>query len=109
MLTWNVYVGKFNSQHIEIYNIFDHISFLGDCRKAAKKYKSDKAAFEESVWSSLMYYFWSKCEWEILLQHWPPHQDFKDEKVDVFDQVRLNWDAFIDYLWRNKEELCRKK
>lgn len=36
MLTWNVYVGKFNSQHIEIYNIFDHISFLGDWQQVER-------------------------------------------------------------------------
>ena len=77
-----------------------------------------------------MYHFWSKSEWEIALTDWPTHIDVKEvarlqkeldehfgrwnrepysidvhlrvaEKIDVFDQVMLNWDIFIDYLWNS--------
>ena len=71
MLCWNVYVSNFNRKEIEVYNIFDHGSFYDDCVKAKKKFKDDKEGFANEVRISLHYYFWSKCEWEIILGHWP--------------------------------------
>lgn len=50
-----------------------------------------------------MYYFWSKCEWEIILSDFPPSDRFKKKKVDVYEQVMLNWDKFINYLWKYYE------
>lgn len=108
MLEWNVYINSFNEKRIEICNIFDHCRFLDGCKKIAKKYKDDKAAFAEELRRELMYYFWSKCEWEIILKDWPPHDDFNDEKVDVYDQVRLNWNIFVDYVWENRKELTKR-
>lgn len=109
MLTWNVIYGNFNRGDIETFNIFNHGGFVEDCKKAAKKHKDDKEAFAKEVRSSLMYYYWSKCEWEVIVSHWPPSEHhserFRDEKIDVFDQVTMNWDIFIDYLWEHKKEL----
>lgn len=105
-LVWNTYIGNFNSGLIEAHNIFDHASFLSDCRKAAKKFREDKEAFAEQVRRDLMYYYWSKCEWEVVIEHWPSGGErFRDEKVDVYEQVMLNWPVFIDWLWEHKKEL----
>ena len=108
MLEWNVYVGNFNAKKIETHNVFRNTRFVEDCRAAAKKFKDDKAAFAEEVRHSLMYYYWSKCEWEVIISHWPPVQRFQSTKVDVYSQVMMNWDRFIDYLWENRKELQKK-
>ena len=108
MLTWNVYIGDFNGKRIETHNIFDHGGVMEDLRKIARKYK-EREAFEAEVRRTLMYYYWSKCEWEIILSHWPPRKDARDEKIDVWDQVHLNWPIFIDYLWENRKELTSRK
>ena len=71
MLCWNVYIGNFNSGQIEKYNIFDNWSFYYACVKAKKKYKDDKDGFAKEVRGWLSYLFWAKCEWEIILDHWP--------------------------------------
>lgn len=111
MLQWNVYIGDFNSGRIEPHNIFDHRRFVEDCKKAAKKYsgkedpEADFKEFSESVRKDLRYYYWSKCEWEIILTGWPPSDRFKSEKIDVYDQIMMNWDVFIRYLWDNRKEL----
>ena len=57
------------------------------------------------VRNSLRYYYWSKCEWEIVLSDWPPSETFKKEKVDVYSQVVLNWDIFSEYIWENRKQL----
>ena len=109
MIQWNVYIEDFNNKRIEIYNVLNHGGFLKDVQKAIKKFKNDKEAFEKEVKSSLMYYYWSKCEWEIILSSWPERKDFKEEKIDVYDQVMLNWDVFINYLWDNQKEILKIK
>ena len=101
-LVWNVFVGDFNGKRIERYNIFRHGSFYADVKKYAKKYKDDREKFEEEIKRSLMYYYWSKCEWEIILSGWPNKEGFHEEKIDVYDQVMMNWEVFINYLWENR-------
>ena len=103
MLSWLVYNEDFNTRCIREFDIFNHHSFRQDCIKNAKKNKDDMEAFVENLRRDLMYYFWSKCEWEIILDGWPHRDDFRDKKIDVYDQVALNWDVFIDYLWENKK------
>lgn len=107
MLSWNVFVSNSNSGKIESFNIFYHNFFVEDCRKNYKKNKNDKNEFEKTLKRDLMYYFWSKCEWEIIVSHWPQTENpkFKNEKIDVYDQVMLNWNQFVNYLWKNKEKL----
>lgn len=106
-LEWNVYINNFNRKEIEVYNIFQHTSFLQDCAKVAKK-TEDREEFARLIHRELYYYYWSKCEWEILLYDWPPRDTFNALKVDVAKQVELNWDRFIDYLWDNKAELVKE-
>lgn len=116
MLEWNVYIGNFNSREIEIWNVFQHGRFVEDFGKFARKLQYNKELtdeqkkeqFAEELRKDLMYYYWSKCEWEILLQHWPPHERFRETKVDVYDQVRLNWDRFLEYTWENRRQLWTK-
>ena len=110
MLEWNVWVGNFNTRKIAPYNIFNHYRFLEDCKKAYDKYgrgrTPDRGMFFEEVQSSLMYYFWSKCEWEVTMNHWPPFKDNEGEiKIDAYDQIKANWAAFCDYLWEHRSEL----
>lgn len=71
MLCWNVYIGDFNKREIIRYNIFDNWSFYDACLKAKKKFKEDKEGFADEVKRWLSYLFRSKCEWEIILDHWP--------------------------------------
>ena len=130
-LEWNVYIGDFNSRKIETHNIFNHGRFLEDVKKALKKYDNRKD-FEEEILKSLMYFYWAKSEWEIVLTSWVPHitkEEFDRlkfenekfynehghypycmlvnpdvyEKVDVYSQVMMNWNVFIDYLWSKKK------
>lgn len=107
MLTWNVYIENFNLRKIEPYNVFRHSGFCNSVRMAAKKCSEDREAFINELRHELMYYFWSKCEWELILTSWPPAERFNDEKVSVYDQVWLNWDRFCDYVWENRKELSK--
>ena len=96
-MEWNVYYYNINKRCIEPYNILDHSSFYNDLTYNYKLFKEDKDTFKEYVRRDLQYYFWSKCEYEIVIDSWPPCNI--DKKVDIYSQVMLNFDIFIDVIW----------
>lgn len=100
-MEWYVYRHYWNSNKIEPYNIFNHGGFMKDVKEYLKSC-SDKVDFADRLRSSLMYYYWSKCEWEVLVSPWVESKHRHGLKVDVYDQVKLNWDKFVDYVWSHK-------
>ena len=99
---WFVFVEDINRKRIKVYNIFEHKDFMEDCNDAWENYKNkhhDFLRYQENIDSILMYYFWCKCEWEIILSNFPPSDSFHEKKIDVYQQVKINWDKFIDYIF----------
>ena len=101
-LVWNVYKEDFNRKEIEVFNIFNHYSFSGSLKKGYKKGMTE-ADFKEMVKRNLMYFFWAKCQYEITLWDWPWHEKFNAKKVDIYSQVMLNEEIFMDYVWQNRK------
>lgn len=105
-LTWNVYVYNFNKRCIETRNILGKESVIirDVLEKAKSEYKEnvpDYDKFKEEVSNIVMYYYWAKCEWEVIISAWPPNENAKEEKVDVYSQVMLNFDIFYNYIYTN--------
>lgn len=101
-LVWNVYIENINKRQIEIYNIFNHGGFKKDLKEINDEVKDNKDEFLDRLKRSLQYYYWSKCEWEIILSDWPPSKKFNDKKISVYDQVYNNWSIFSEYVWNNR-------
>lgn len=95
-LEWYVYYYDMNSSQLKTFNIFNHRGFKNVIEEIFKKYYSMEE-FKKAVKSELMYYFWSKAEWEIVISDWFGKQ--VEKKIDVYDQVMLNWDRFIEWLY----------
>ena len=93
-----------NSRSIETFNIFEHGSFREYVKKAAKKYQN-REDFAKQLRSEVMYYFWSKCEWEVLVTPWISPRESEKKKIDVCWQIMNNWDVFVDYTWANRKKL----
>ena len=152
-LQWNVCINDFfgGGNGISFYNVFDGHGFWDDLLKfkrgylkALKAYTAEihtneeidkwilnyrNTIFNEEVRRSLLYYYWSKCEWEVVITSWPPYvkkeeidrlnKEMMDnpnhyresvnldvgEKIDVYSQVMANWDIFIDYVWNNLDKI----
>ena len=106
-LVWNVYVHNINQDTIEVYNIFQHHGFCKCLYKAKVKYlKKTDFRFEdfmEEVKKELMYYFWSKCEWEVVIKAWVGGK--AERQTDVYCQVMINWELFKEYLRKNYKHL----
>ena len=104
--TWVVYVENFNQKCIEEYNIFDHDLFWDDCQIAwvtaednATTVEEQIEDFNERIMIEVNYYFWGKSQWEIELTTPISRDDFKNNKIDVSDQIKLNEEQFLTYLW----------
>lgn len=104
-LEWWVYFGDFNAGEIKRYNIFAHSGFWQDLVKCARERNDDFDGFSAFVYYRLQYYFWAKCEYEVIVGHFPGGARFKDRKVDIFDQILMNWDRFIEYVWENRGKI----
>ena len=136
-LKWNVFRYDINKNKITTFNIFDHWKFNEDVQKSLKKFK-DEDEFAEHLRRDLMYYFWSKYEYEVVITTFPPYISMyeldrmneerwshKDKygtdyirqdvnldtgiKIDIYEQVMNNWDIFLDYVWNSKIHRPRKK
>lgn len=118
-LVWNVYRNDFNSKEIKVFNVFNHYRFREDVEKLIKS-KPSYDELSEQLRKTAMYYFWSKCEHEVVVTSFPPRigaseiQRIRNDsypygtsvnlktgsKVDVYNQLQLNWDQFVGYVWR---------
>ena len=126
-LTWNAYIEDQNANTIKVFNIFNSFRFISGVIKANNKYKND-FEFLKEVRSFLMYAFGSKSEYEVIITSWPPYiekeeferltkEDIKyrtwvnlsiGEKIDVYNQVMINWEAFKLYLLTNRKLIPKK-
>ena len=102
---WMVLYHNRNAKKIEPHNVLRHGGIREDIVKATKKCKT-KEEFADKLRSSLMYYYWSKCEWEIIVGPWCGGRDTKEIKIDVFDQVMYNWEHFLEYVWNERKRIC---
>lgn len=102
-MIWNVFVYGHQTGAIEVYNIFNHTNFKSAIEKLlATDLTKDREAFSKKVDEILLYYFWSKCNYEIVLTNC--YSNFPHRKVDVYEQISINLTQFINYILSFKEE-----
>ena len=119
-LTWNVYRYNINHNTIYVFNVFTHYSFAKDVLDIMNRNLSYDE-FSKELNSVALYYFCSKSEHEIVITSFPPYIDKKEinritsecdmhpyrtnvnldngMKVDIYQQLKLNWDHFVNYVW----------
>jgi hypothetical protein len=71
------------------------------------KKRKNREEFAEGLRRSLMYYLWSKCEWEVLVSPWCGSRNKQSLKIDAYWQIMNNWDVFLDYVWENRKEITK--
>ena len=112
-LKWLVYMSGFNQNSFEAHNIFDHSRFFESMMKHLKKCKT-KEEFADKIRSELMYNFWSKCEYEVLLEDrdgriiMKPWIGCKDYELDVTDNQDFDWQGFYKEKRNERSGECIK-
>lgn len=102
-LEWNAYYYSHNKNEIVKFNIFDHWRFNADVARDLK-YDTYRDEFAKHLRSHLFYFYCSKCEYEVLISPWVGRKEECVVKVDVFDQVMMNFDVFVEYVWSAKSK-----
>ena len=102
-LEWNVFYYDINRNKITTYNIFNHCGFNKYVEKALETSKT-KEEFAETLRRELMYYFWSKAEWELVIEldednhifliPWCGCRNPEEIKIDVTNDTRFDWNGF---------------
>ena len=127
-MIWNVYAHDINRGEIRVWNVFKHGLFNRDVEKLLKEDLTYED-FSKRLKRETMYYFWSKAEYEVVITSWAPHIDNKEldrlnaerekysqyrlhnvnldvgEKIDIYDQLLLNWEQFAESVWNFKAEV----
>ena len=89
------------------YNIFNSTrfrEFLMDLR--ARHKKNPDLDLRELVDHGLMYSFWCKAEYEIYVESFL--SDKEKLKIDVYTQIKMNYDRFFTYLIENWNKIPAK-
>lgn len=119
------YKKEFKAYLSEIQKTSDNDALNKKIQKWIDAYKNGK--FSEALNALLMRRYWSRCEYEVVITSWPPRispQEVErlsaekkslyghlcpnleiEEKVDIYSQIKLNWNIFVDYIWNNFIEI----
>ena len=94
--TWKVWIWSFNQDELMPYDVGCRFVDEVDSDRLSSLPRS-YAELEDYLRSKACYYFWSKCEYEMIVTGWP--QQKNEAKIDVCTQLRLNWDRFVKAFW----------
>lgn len=127
-MIWNVYRYNINKNEIQVFNVFQHSNFNNDVKTLLAK-SAIYADFVEELKRITSYYFRFKAEYEIVCTSFPPYvtdveitrlnknSDYIRHavniepilKVDIYQQLMLNWKQFCQYVWNNKSNCSFKR
>lgn len=102
MLTWNTVL--YNGKQIEGFNVFTNYNFNKAINDLLEVPDIQFDEFNEIIDRTAQWQFWGRCEYEILVNAWPASSQDSSYKLDIYEQLKLNWDRFIDYVWNSYKE-----
>lgn len=109
MRQFNVITWNFNKRErgLEYYDIIPSFVRYYESKKKSERPKT-REEFEKFVYNQGIYHFWAKCEWEVIISSWP-QSDGWEIKIDVWEQIKANFDLVVDIVMEAIEESKKKK
>lgn len=101
-LIWMVTNYDFNANKIIYYDV---LKYRYDFIKKLKKKCETKEEFDDNLRREMMYYYWSKCEAEIIIKQTDDNRIIlsplicsrpEDIEIDVTDRTDFDWLGFAD-------------
>lgn len=93
-----MFIYNINHKEIEKYNIFDHYRFEREVNELLHKTHISNEDFQGKLRGALMYYFWCKAEYEVVIHPWIGGDEKESKKIDVYEQIMMNWERFLEYV-----------
>lgn len=116
-LVWFVTYYNCNADKIEYYNILKYRE--GFIKKLKKKCET-KEEFAEKMRSEFQWAYWSKCEWELVIEiddnnriwlnPWVGCREPEKVRIDVTDREDFDWKGFAEehigkQIYKNKAKI----
>lgn len=103
-MSWLVKRFDINHQVIENYDV---LKYREDFIKKLKKKCETKEEFTEALKREMMYYFWSRSEYELIIEitednriflnPWVGCSELEKVRIDVTDDTNFDWRGFAEY------------
>lgn len=106
-LNWYAFYYNWNKQKLDRTNVI-HNDLIESVKKGIKKHYSYEQ-IKDLVKSNLMWHYWCKSEWEVLVYDLMARDENKGEKIDIYYQLKPNLDRITEYLISNLTPKSRKK
>ena len=95
VLIWDI-----NKNNIRYYDIMPYLisEYKADKKSRNKIFDGSKKVYngiKEFILNASKYRFWSRCEYEILVDGFPPTNSPK--KIDVYNQIEANIDVITSH------------
>ena len=90
---------------------YDVLRYKEEFIKKLKKKVVSKEEFADKMKTEMMYHFWSRCEWEVVLSNcdskiiMSPWVGPEDITLDVTNQEDFNW---VDFFYKQAEHYINK-
>ena len=115
-MCWNVKYFNYNAKQVEDYNV---VAYMKDRIKELKKKYKTKEEFSEYFNTSMMSKYWSRCEWELIIEiendrvilyPWVGMTNPKNVAIDVTDDNNFDWKIFAEQhikkqIYKNKAKI----
>lgn len=100
-LKWNVLLPDINNLYFNVFNSVRFREYLMNLKAIHKK--DATIDLQKEITNGLMYSFWAKAEYEIVVKNFVGCDT--QHKIDVYTQVLMNYDKFYDYLIQNWKKI----
>lgn len=108
-LSWIVKIYEFNSNAIKDYDV---LKYREEFIKNLKRKKPDKVDFAKAMRREMMYHYWSRCEYElvmkvtenghIILSPWVGRRNSNQAEIDVTYNNDFDWKGFAEKIYEVK-------
>lgn len=109
MIEYRVILWNFNTDRVEHYDIMPYLyRRLEEKRKKKQIVLKDLTLerLKEFIDTESKYQFWARCEYEVILSSWPPRENGRRHKMDVYEQIHMNLDNIAKLMY---DDLQKRK
>lgn len=102
MVEYRVITWDFSTDRVEHYDIMPYLY-----RRLEEKRKKRQIILKDLTFEKLKkfiddeskYQFWARCQYEVILSSWPPRENGRKHKMDVYEQIHMNLDNIAKLMY----------
>lgn len=96
MLEWKVWKYDCNAKQMVQCNALSGFeTIIANLRENCES----KADFANRLDKEFLYKYYLRSQYEIILKPWACRDDATERKIDIYEQLKMNWDAVVEKCW----------